>query len=166
MTRLNYSTYVGIDVDKNSFAFTINKDKENLKTKKITADPEHLYNYLKNRHNLKTTVCGYEAGPTGFHLYDYLKGTDLTCVLISPMDIGKRPNERVKTNRIDSIKIADHMDSKDVRLVRVPEGIYRELRHLVNLRDNYSRDRKVAKQRIAALLLYVNLHKDTEKSRR
>lgn len=42
--------------------------------------------------------------------------------------------------------------------IRVPQGAYRELRDLIKIRENYARDRKTAKQRIKALLLYHNLY--------
>jgi transposase len=48
--------------------------------------------------------------------------------------------------------------SGKLKPIRVPEGNYRELRNLVKIRENYALDRKVAKQRIKAFLLYANLY--------
>jgi transposase len=77
----------------------------------------------------------------------------------------KKPsNERVKNNRIDSIKILKHLMSGDLKPIRVPQGAYRELRNLVKIRENYATDRKVAKQRIKALLLHANLYTDLKDS--
>jgi transposase len=48
--------------------------------------------------------------------------------------------------------------SSKFKPIRVPEGPYRELRHLVETRERYVADRKATKQRIKALLLYTSLH--------
>ena len=71
----------------------------------------------------------------------------------------------MKNNRIDSDKIAQHLRAGELKSVRVPQGPYRELRHLVKTREDYAKNRKAAKQRIKALLLTANLYrllKDTE----
>ena len=46
----------------------------------------------------------------------------------------------------------------DFKPVRVPQGPYRELRSLVQVRENYARSQRASKQRIKALLLYTGLH--------
>ncbi len=161
----NYDIFIGLDVDKKSFVFTV-KDAYNMNiSKKIPSNPEDFYNYITKNFNNKKIICGYEAGPTGFHLYDYLKEKNIKCVVIPPASIPKASSERVKNNRIDSEKIGDTLMSKRLKSIRVPEGIYRELRHLTTIRENYAYARKAAKQRIKALLLYTNLHntiRDTE----
>jgi transposase len=55
--------------------------------------------------------------------------------------------------------------SGNFKPIRVPQGDYRELRDLVKIRENYAYDRKVARQRIKALLLFANIFpnlKDTD----
>ena len=69
----NYDIFIGIDVDKKSFAFTV-RDHLNMKrSKKIPADSEQFCNYIQKNYNDQKVICAYEAGPTGFHLYDFLK---------------------------------------------------------------------------------------------
>jgi transposase len=163
MTQLSYhskdyETFIGLDVDKNSFSFTVQDQFQKRKSKKMPSNPEYLYNYIQNQFNRKKVICAYEAGPTGFHLHDYLSQKDIVCLITAPASIPTARNEKVKTNRIDSVKIADHLMSGKLKPIRVPQGPYRELRDLVKIRENYARDRKVAKQRIKALLLYSNLY--------
>jgi len=76
---------------------------------------------------------------------------------VSPLSIPKAPNEKVKTNRIDSEKLAQDLKSGSLRSIRVPQGEYRQLRCLVKTRENYSQLRKATKQRIKALLLSAHL---------
>jgi transposase len=163
----DYDTFIGLDVDKHSFSFTV-QDLFNMKrSKKIPSNPEHLYNYIQSHFSDKKIICAYEAGPTGFHLHDYLSQKDILCLVTSPISIPRAPNEKVKNNRIDSVKITDHLMSGKLKPIRVPQGAYRELRNLVKICENYTRDRKVAKQRIKALFLYSNLYpllKDPDRS--
>lgn len=154
----DYDIFIGIDVDKKSFSFTVRDHDKMKRSKKIPADPEQFYNYIQNNFSDKRVICAYEAGPTGFHLHDHLKGKKVPCFVTPPTSIPKAPNERVKTNRIDSNKISEELLAGKLKSIRVPEGSYRELRHLVRIRENYAYDRKEARQRIKALLLSDNLY--------
>lgn len=154
----DYDIFIGIDTDKKSFSFTI-KDHDTMnKSKKIPANPEQMYNYISNTYGNKRVICTYEAGPTGFGLYDYCAERDLACVITSPSSVPKPSNCMVKTNRIDSDKLAQYLKSGELKPIRVPTGEWRELRHLTVIRFNHAQDRKRAKQRIQALLLLENLY--------
>jgi len=154
----NYETFIGLDVDKKSFTYTVSDKLQMIKSKKMPSNPEHLYNYIQKHFNHKKVICAYEAGPTGFHLHDYLSQKDIKCLITAPASIPTARNEKVKNNRIDSVKITDHLMSGKMKPIRVPQGPYRELRDLIKIRENYARDRKTARQRIKALLLYSNLY--------
>lgn len=149
----DYDTFIGIDVDKNSFSFTVKDHFTMNRSVKIPASPENLYNYIQNHFPNKQVLCAYEAGPTGFHLHDYLTGKEQPCFVISPLSIPRAKNEKVKTNRIDSEKLSKYLKTGELTAIRVPYGDYRELRHLISIRENYTWNRKVAKQRIKALVL-------------
>ena len=160
----DYDVFVGIDVDKKSFAVTFKDRLEMNYSKQMPAEPEHLHNYIRKHFAGRQALCVYEAGPTGYHLYDYMNQKNQACVVTSPITIKKAPNEKVKTNRLDSVKLAQELRAGALKLVRVPEGAYRELRQLVKSREDYVTARKIAKQRIKALLLYNHLEaelKDT-----
>ncbi len=153
-----YDIYIGNDVDKKSFVLNIRERYRQIMTKTIPAEPQQLYNFAKRQFPSQRIVIGYEAGPTGFGLYDYLLGHNMPCVMISPSSIPKSAGQRVKTNRIDARKLASMLAEGDFKPVRVPEGPYRELRSLIQIRDNYARTQRAAKQRIKSLLLYTGLH--------
>jgi transposase len=157
----DYDVYVGIDVDKKSFAVTF-KDQQGAElSRKMPADPVHLENYIKKHCAGQRAICAYEAGPTGYHLYDYLKARRQPCIVTAPITMRKAPNERVKTNRLDSAKLAQELRAGELKTLRVPEGAYRELRQLVKSREEYAAARKSAKQRIKSLLLYSHLETGT-----
>lgn len=153
----DYDIFLGIDVDKNKFSFTVEGNNIMSKTKTIPSAPEQLYNYVNHRFAGQKVLFAYEAGPTGYGLYDYLCANKQECLVVSPLSIPKAANQKVKNNRIDSRKIAQELKAGKLTSIRVPQGAYRELRHLINLRENYVHNRKTAKQRIKSLLLYTNL---------
>lgn len=154
----DYDIFVGIDVDKNSFSATFKDHMELNYSKKMPSEPQHLYNYIKKNFPDKKVICVYEAGPTGYHLYDYMKKKSQPCLMVSPLSIPKAPNQKVKTNRTDSNKLATELKSGNIKPIRVPEGCYRDLRYLVGSYENYAKMQKIAKQRIKALLLHANLN--------
>lgn len=155
----DYSIFIGIDVDKSKFSITV-KDVHLMNiSKTMPSEPEKLYHYIRNRYADQKVICAYEAGPTGFELYDYLLAQNQPCLLTSPLSIPKARNQKVKNNRIDSLTLAHYLRSGELKAVRVPEGDYRELRHLIRSREQYAQDGKKAKQRIKSLLLYTALHK-------
>lgn len=64
--------FIGIDVDKKSFSFTVKDDHHMNISKRIPADPKQFLNYIKNTFADQKIICAYESGPTGFYLHDYL----------------------------------------------------------------------------------------------
>lgn len=152
-----YDIFVGLDVDKKSFSFTVKDHGTVQRSKKMPSEAESFYHYLQNNYGDKRVICTYEAGPTGFHLHDYLNRRGIPCFMVSPLSLPKAPNERVKNNRIDSNKLAEHLQSGRLKPIRVPQGEYRQLRHLIKSRENYARLLKTSKQRIKALLLLEHM---------
>lgn len=162
-----YDIYVGIDVDKRSYSFTASDSYNMIQSKTLSAQPEQFLSYMKKKYPNKEILFAYEAGGTGYHLYDYLKSQNCNCVIVSPASIPKPLNARVKTNRIDSQQLVHYIQRGYFKSIRVPEGPYRALRHLVKIQESYTTKRKQARQRIKALLLFENLSfyiKEPEKS--
>lgn len=153
----DYDVFIGIDVDKKSFAFTAQDHNIMSRSKKIPSNPEQLYNYIRNNFDNRRVLCAYEAGPTGYGLYDYLVQREQPCVMVSPAAIPKASNERVKNNRLDSERIARYLKSGELQPIRVPSEPYRQLRQLISMRENYSSQSTVAKQRIKSLLLFEHI---------
>lgn len=158
----DYEVFIGLDVDKSSFSFAAKDHGIMNQTKKIPSQPDNLVQYIRKTYPGKKVICAYEAGPTGFNLYDHMNQEEIPCLVVSPSSVPKASSDRVKTNRIDSEKIAHYLRSGELKAVRVPVGEYRELRHLVRIRENYALGRRIARQRIKALLLLEHLHEDID----
>ncbi len=71
--------------------------------------------------------------------------------------IPKAPGQRVKTNRLDSRMVAQNLRGGQLKSIHVPTGVYRELRHLTQLRDTFVSEMVGMKQRIKSLLLFEGI---------
>jgi transposase len=159
----DFDIFIGLDVDKKTYAVNIRDHEMMNRSKTMPADPKVLHNYIKNQFSDKRVICAYETGPTGFGLYDYLVEVGIPCLVVAPVTIPKAKSEAAKTNKIDAKKIAEYLQYGKLRSIHVPVGQYRELRHLLRVRETYATQRKISKQRIKALLLQESLTvKDTE----
>ncbi|MFQ5452540.1 MAG: IS110 family transposase [Candidatus Paceibacterota bacterium] len=152
-----YDVTIGIDTDTKSFAITHRDRQAKERSIKMPSDPDNLHNYFQKRFPNKRLLFAYEAGPTGYYLHDQLKARGQDCIMINPASIQKAPNEKVKTNRIDSRKIAEQVQGGQLKGIRIPTEQYRNLRHLVSLRQQYAKDQRRAKQRIKSLLLFEHI---------
>lgn len=154
----DYDVFIGVDVDQKSFATTyMTHDNSQGHSLKMPAKAENLHRYFQKRFPGKRLLYTYEAGPTGYSLHDYLLGQEQSCMMVHPAGVPTAPNNRVKTNRLDSYKLAEQSKSGQLKGIRIPSEAYRELRHLVTLRQQYVQDQRSTKQRIRSLLLFENI---------
>ena len=154
----DFDVLIGIDVSARTYSVNTRTHYMINKTLTMPAKPEYLGNYISKMYTNKRVICAYEAGPTGFSLYDHLSERGISCILISPSSLPKPANARVKTNRIDAEMIGKFLKNGDAKPIRVPDDAYRGLRELVRARETYARARKISKQRIKSLLLAQSLH--------
>lgn len=153
----DFDLFVGMDVDKRSIVMTIMDQDKLIKTQTIPYNPDNIVNYFLKRNGDEKIAFVYEAGPTGYGLYDKLVNNGQVCLVASPSNVPVIPNARVKTNRLDSIKLAESLRGGQIKGIRVPSNIYRTLRHLVNMRDTFVKQSTATKCRIKALLLMEGL---------
>ena len=148
-----YELFIGLDVDKASISVAVRDSRELLRTLKMPYDAQNLLSFVERHYSGKRVMFAYEAGPTGFGLYDAITRAGHSCLVASPGNIPKAPNNRVKTNRRDSQKLAELLSGLQLRGIRVPPGPIRQLRSLVHLRYTYMQDIRAYKCRIKAELL-------------
>jgi transposase len=157
-----YDLFVGIDTSKKSYSMTMTDHDQIRRSFKSSADPEKVYNFFRKRYADQRLLFVYEAGCTGYGLYDYLVGHGEECLLVHPASVKKAPNDRVKNNRTDSAKLAEQAAGGQLDGIRVPSDAYRKLRHLCATRQAYAQDSRRAKQRIQSLLLFESVHVSEE----
>ncbi len=160
-----YDVFAGLDVDKKSIAVTFSDHYNEMRQLKMPYNSSHLINYVRKRYPDKRVAFAYEAGPTGFNLYDDLTAGKYFCMVASASKIPVEPGNRVKTNRLDSKKISETLRGGQLKAIHVPTEPYRELRHLAKLRDTFVQQSKATKTRIKSLLLVKGIPFPGEKDK-
>jgi transposase len=153
----DYDIFGGLDVDKKSMAVTFTDHGRLQKSFKLPYSATHLLNYTRKHFPEKRVAFVYEAGPTGFGLHDELTAAHHRCLVVSPAMVPTAPGQRVKTNRLDSKKLSEGLRGGQLHGIHVPTQKYRELRHLVQLRDTQVAQLTATKCRIKSLLLYEGI---------
>lgn len=152
-----YDIFVGLDVDKKKVAITCTDHDQLRRSLSMPHNGSQLLNYMRKHFAGQRIAFVYEAGPTGFGLYDELTAAQQLCLVVSPSSVPSARRNKVKTNRLDSKKLSEGLRGGQLRGIHVPPPIYRELRHLVQLRDTQVKQLTASKLRIKSLLLYEGI---------
>jgi transposase len=150
--------HVGMDVSKNTImAAVLWPDEEVPATERIVNDEPSVRRLLdrvagtaEGRGYLR---CCYEAGPGGYDLYRLVDSMGIACEVVAPSLIPRRPGDRVKTDKRDSRRLARLHRAGELVPVRVPSRQEEAVRDLVRARAAVLDDRKVAQQRLTAVLM-------------
>ena len=153
----DYDIFAGLDVDKRSISVTFTNHQGFIRSLRLPYSAEHLVNHVRKHFPDQKVAFAYEAGPTGYGLYDGIVAQAYPCLIASPSMIPKAPGQRVKTNRLDSRGISENLRGGQLKSIHVPSVLYRELRHLTQLRDALVSEMVGMKQRIKSLLLMEGL---------
>jgi transposase len=153
----DYEIFAGLDVDKQSMAVTFADHEKLVRSLRLPYSSEQLVSYVRKHFPAQRVAFVYEAGPTGFGLYDDLVAEGHPCLVVAPSMVPSAPGQRVKTNRLDSKKLSEGLRGGQLHSIHVPSPVYRELRHLVQLRDTHVRQMTATKCRIKSLLLYQGM---------
>jgi transposase len=152
-----YDIFTGLDVSKKSIAVTFTNHRGVLRSVNLPHKAEPVVNYVRKHFPDQKIAFVYEAGPTGYGLYDGLVAQAYRCVIAAPSLIPRVPGQRVKTNRLDSKALAENLRGGQLQSIHVPSLPYRQLRHLPQLRDVLVSELAGMKQRIKSLLLFEGI---------
>ncbi len=147
--------YVGLDVSKEKIAVAIaDEGRENPRYfGVITNTPEAIRKLVKKLDGPHTLRFCYEAGPTGYPLYRQFLALGIHCDVIAPSLIPQKPGERIKTDRRDSIRLAQLYRAGELTSIYVPTPEDEALRDLVRAREDAKEDELRAKHRLTKFLL-------------
>jgi transposase len=153
--------FVGLDVHKDSIAVAHAQGQSPdppvfvgaIGTRQV--DLDKLVRRLEAK--TPTLVFAYEAGPSGYGLYQYLTSKGFTCQVIAPSLIPKKPGDHVKNDRRDAVELARLLRSGDLTRVYVPSIEDEAIRDLCRARDAARLTLKNAKLRLKGFLLRLGL---------
>ena len=155
------TTYVGIDAHKKDLfiAMLIGPGKTPV-TWTVPNEPQavrRLVRKLERDASGPVRVC-YEAGPCGYALQRQMTTARVSCQVIAPALIPRKPGERIKTNARDARKLAELHRAGLLTEVRPPTPEEEAVRDLCRARDDAREDLQRSRHRLGKLLLRRGLH--------
>jgi transposase len=154
-TMHNYTrktVYIGIDVHKKTYAVTAICDKVVVKKDTILARPELLAKYIKKYFKGAKVNTVYEAGFSGFYLHRYLLLQGVNNIVVHPGSIKVAANDRVKTDKRDSLKMAQQLANGDLKSINIPSKERENFRALTRAREQLVDAKKRIGNQIKSLL--------------
>jgi transposase len=130
----NKDIYVGIDVHKKRWVVTVRTYDLELKTFSMQPVAEELEKFLIENYKDALFHIVYECCFSGFWIYDYFKERGYE-IIVTPTNRIYRDGSVVKTDRIDSRKLAFQHSRGLLREVKVPSEKIREYRSIFRIYD-------------------------------
>jgi len=87
----------------------------------IQNKPEDIRKLMKKLGSPENLLVRYEAGSSGYGIYRLLLSMDIECMVVAPSLIPKRSGDRVKTDKRDSIRLAQLLRAGELTSVWVPD---------------------------------------------
>jgi len=147
--------YVGIDVHKKKWAVTVRTYDLELKSFGMPASAEDLEKFLAVNYKDALIHIVYECCFAGFWIYDYFneKGYD---IIVTPTNRIYRDGSIVKTDKIDSRKLAFQHSRGLLREVKVPKVKIREYKYIFRIYDKEKMREGVILRQIKCILEQKN----------
>jgi transposase len=104
-----------------------------------------------------TIISAYEAGYSGFWLHRKLEAAGIRCLVVYPASIEVSSRDVVKTDKRDSLKIAQQLAAGRLRSIRIPTREEEELRLLTRTREQLMNKKRRVMVQIRMRLHYFGL---------
>jgi transposase len=155
------TTYVGIDAHKKDlFIARLSGREATPVTWQLANEPQAVRRLVRT---LEREAPGpvrvfYEAGPCGYALQRQMTTSRVSCEVVAPALIPRKPGERVKTNRRDARKLVELGRAGLLTAVQPPTPDDEAVRDLARARDDAREDLQRCRHRLGKLLLRRGLH--------
>ena len=154
-------TFVGLDVHKNSIHVALADGDRNGDVRYYGAiggtldDLDRLVKKLTS--SARELRFVYEAGPCGYDIFRSLTEKGYACAVASPSHIGKKPAERIKTDRRDAVMLARLHRAGELTYVFVPRAEDEAMRDLTRAREDAIKAQRVVRQQLGGMLLRLGI---------
>src|ERR1022692_210224 len=147
--------FVGLDVHKDTIAAAV-AEAGRMPARligSIAHDVAKLGKLLARYDEPGQVQVVYEAGPTGYGMQRELARRGYHCPGIAPSLIPKRAGDRVKTDRRDSLGLAELSRAGELRAVWIPDPADEAIRDLARAREDAVNARTQVRQQLKGFLL-------------
>ena len=107
--------WVGLDVHKETVAVAVADSVEGPRIVATVAnDGRQLPRLLRRLGERGELRCAYEAGPRGYEIYRLCERMGISCIVVAPSLVPRKPGDRVKTDRRDALRLCRCLRSGDL----------------------------------------------------
>jgi len=156
MTSLAHRGFIhlGMDVSRDTISVAVlEEDRDVAQVQKIPADTESVRKLIKRTGRPSGIWACYEAGPTGYDLYRFLRTLGVQCDVVAPSLTPKGRGDRVKTDKRDARKLAGLHRAGQLVPIAVPGPAEEAIRDLCRTRGDMVQDLTRARNRLTKFLL-------------
>jgi len=119
----------------------------------LKSDPPTILRFVARLQRQGAVTCCYEAGPCGFELQRALTAKGISCDVIAPALIPRRPGDRIKTDRRDAGQLAVLYRAGALTAIHIPTEQEEAARDLLRCREDIRADLLRARHRLSKFLL-------------
>lgn len=144
---------VGLDVHKKSIRLAALSGQEWLLERTFsTNNLGDLRKALRRLDKLGEVRACYEASGAGFRIHRLLTEWGISCEVIAPSLIPKKPGEKKKCDRLDAKMLAQYFDRNLLTTIHIPTAEEEADRNLVRCRFTFRKEVVRAKHRVVKFL--------------
>lgn len=147
--------FIGLDVHKETIAVAVAEAGRapGRLVGTVAHDVNRLLKQLARYGTPAQVQVVYEAGPTGYGLQRTLVRRGYQAQVIAPSLIPKRAGDRIKTDRRDSLRLAELARAGELRAVWIPDPADEAVRDLSRAREDAVNARTQVRQQLKGFLL-------------
>lgn len=149
--------YMGLDVHREFFVASCICDGVVVKRCRMPGTAEAVISLVSKEFGGARVRAAYEAGYSGFWLYRKLVAAGIDCIVVHAASIEVSARDTVKTDKRDSLKIAQQLAAGRLRGVRVPTEEEEQRRLLTRTRDQLMNKKRRVMVQIRMRLHYFGL---------
>ncbi len=152
--------FIGLEDSKRTWKICVRCDNITVHETSMPAEYDNFRSYLQNKFPDCQIEVMYEAGFSGFWLYDKLQSDGIECIVTPAHKVTQAKVSKVKTDKVDARRLALNLESGDYTRCFVHDKELREDRQ-ISRTLNQIQDKIIStKNQIRKFLDFHGLNKD------
>lgn len=145
--------FIGIDVHRLSYAVTAVCEQVVVLKCSVPGEPHKMVQFIANKFPGAEVSSAYEAGFSGLVLHRALTAAGVSNLVVNAASIEMRVNDKVKTDKRDSLKIAIHLSQGRLEGIRIVSEEEELTRLIARTRDQLVKSRGMLMNSVRMKLL-------------